>query len=65
MVGRATRVQVQEALAGASDKTLVGTIKPQQTEEVGKAAGTMDPATRVATTTVTLGAITPTKTTGN
>lgn len=62
-VGRAAQAQVQEVLVGESGRPLGGTIKAQQVEEVGRIAGTMDPATRGATT-VTPGAITITEMTG-
>lgn len=61
-VGQAAQVQIQEVLAGESrDQPLGGTAKPHKTEEVGRVAGMMDPATRVVTTTVTPGATTLTK----
>lgn len=59
----ATQVQVLEVLAGESDQTLGGTVKPQQVEEVGRVAGMMVLATRVPATPVTPGSIT--KMTGN
>lgn len=64
-VGRAAQAQVPEVLAGGSGQPLGGTAKPQRVEEVGRVAGTMDPATRGATTPVTPGAITSTKMTGD
>lgn len=64
-MGRAAQAQVQEDLAGESDQPLGGTTKSLRVEEVGRVAGTMDPATREATTPVTPGAITLTKMTGN
>lgn len=64
-VGQAAQAQVQEVLAGESGQPLGGTAKFQQVEEVGRVAGMKDPATRGATTTVTPGAITLTKMTGN
>ena len=62
-VGRAAQAPVQEVLAGESDRPLGGTTN--RVEEVGRAAGTTAPATRGAATTVTPGAITLTKMTGN
>lgn len=64
-VGQAAQAQVQGVLAGESDQPLGGTAKCQRVGEVDKVAGTMDPATREATTPVTPGAITLTKMTGN
>lgn len=63
-VGRAAQAQVREVPAGESGQPLGGTAKSQQVEEVDRVAGTMDPATRGAPTTVTPGAITLTKMTG-
>ena len=64
-VGQAAQAQVQEVLAGENDKTLGGTAKSQQVEEVGRVVGMMDPAIReAATPPVTPGAITL-KMTGN
>lgn len=63
-VGRAAQAQVQEVLAGGTGQPLGGTAKAQQVEEAGRVAGTMDPATRGATTAATPGAITLTKMTG-
>lgn len=52
-------VQAREVLAGESGRPPGGTAKPQPVEEVGRAAGTMDPVTGGATTTAaTPGAIT-------
>lgn len=62
-MGPAAQAPVQEVPAGESGQPLGGTAK--RVEEVGRVAGTMDPATRGATTTVTPGAITLTKMTGN
>lgn len=63
-MGQAAQAQVQEVLAGESGQPLGGTAKSQRVEEVGRVAGTMDPATRGATTAATPGAITLTKMTG-
>lgn len=65
-MGQEAQAQLQEVLAGGIDRPLGGTPKPQRVEEVGRVAGTMDPATRGTTTTtpVTPGAITLTKMTG-
>lgn len=61
-MGQVAQAQRQEVLAGESrDKPLHGTAKAPRMEEVDRAAGMMDPATRV----VTPGTTTLTKMTGN
>lgn len=64
-VGVVGQAQVQEALAGENSQPLDGTANPQQLEDLDRAAGMMDPATKLTTTAaVTPGATTSTKMTG-